>query len=144
MKKFFLAVISLVVAIPLFADDDRPITVDKMPSAAREFISRHFEGLPVAVAKQEGTFLLKNYDVIFTNGDKVEFDRKGMWTNLDCKYGKVPAAVIPQKIADYIARQYPGVEVLQIEKEDRRYEVELSNRVDLTFNSSMELIDIDY
>ncbi len=144
MKKFFLAVISLVVAIPLFADDDRPITVDKMPSAAREFISRHFGGLPVAVAKQEGTFLLKNYDVIFTNGDKVEFDRKGMWTNLDCKYGKVPAEVIPQKIADYIAGQYPGVEVLQIEKEDGRYEVELSNRVDLTFNSSMELIDIDY
>lgn len=144
MKKFFLAVISLVVAIPLFADDDRPITVDKMPSAAREFISRHFGGLPVAVAKQEGTFLLKNYDVIFTNGDKVEFDRKGIWTNLDCKYGKVPAAVIPQKIADYIAGQYPGVEVLQIEKEDGRYEVELSNRVDLTFNSSMELIDIDY
>lgn len=144
MKKVLMAVISLVIAIPLFADDDRPITVDKMPSAAQEFISRHFGGLPVAVAKQEGTFLLMNYDVIFANGDKVEFDRKGMWTNLDCKYGKVPAAVIPQKIADYIARQYPGVEVLQIEKEDRRYEVELSNRVDLKFNNSMELIDIDY
>lgn len=67
-----------------------------------------------------------------------------MWTNLDCKYGKVPAAVIPQKIAYYITSKYPGVEVLQIEKEDRRYEVELSNRVDLTFNSSMELTDIDY
>lgn len=144
MKKVLMVVISLVIAIPLFADDDRPITVDKMPAAAQEFISKHFGGLPVAVAKQEGTFLLMNYDVIFANGDKVEFDRKGMWTNLDCKYGKVPAAVIPQKIADYIARQYPGVEVLQIEKEDRRYEVELSNRVDLTFNSSMELIDIDY
>lgn len=38
---------------------------------------------------------------------------------------------------------FKDVKIVQIEKEDRRYEVELSNGVDLTFNNSFKLLDVD-
>ena len=38
---------------------------------------------------------------------------------------------------------FKDVKIVQIEKEDRRYEVELSNGVDLKFNNSFKLLDVD-
>ena len=32
--------------------------------------------------------------LIFTNGDKLEFDKKGVWTEVNCKYSAVPVAVV--------------------------------------------------
>lgn len=144
MKKVLLAALALIIAFPVFADDDKPITIDKMPAAAQDFIKTHFDGLSVAVAKQEGAFIIKNYEVIFSNGDKVEFNRNGVWTNVDCKYSSVPQAIVPDRIAKYVAEKFPGAQILQIEKEDRRYEVELSNNIDLKFNNSFEILDVDF
>ena len=42
----------------------------------------------------------KSYDVIFTNGDKLEFDKKGVWTEVNCKYSAVPVAVVPDAIKE--------------------------------------------
>ena len=138
-----IVVSSVVLSNPAKADDDRPISVDKMPLVAQEFIKKHFPGKTVALAKQEGRLLEKNYDVIFIDGNKVEFNRSGEWTNVDCEYSSVPESIVPAPIAGYIRKNFPGVAVKQIEKDKRRYEVELANGVDLTFNMSGELVDVD-
>ena len=85
----------------------------------------------------------KSYDVIFIDGNKVEFDRNGVWTNVDCKYTEVPEGIVPGEIAGYVKEHFKDVKIVQIEKEDRRYEVELSNGVDLKFNNSFKLLDVD-
>ena len=144
MKKMILGILSLLfLASPAMADDDKPIKVKEMPVAAQEFIAEHFPGQSIAVAKQEGSFIEKNYDIIFTNGNKLEFDRKGIWTNVDCRYGSVPQAIIPAPITEYVKNHFPDCKVKKIEKENRKYEVELSNDVELKFNNSYELVDVD-
>ncbi len=144
MKKMIFGILSfLLFAVPVMADDDKPIKVEQMPVAAQQFMAEHFPGQSVAVAKQEGSFVEKNYDVIFTNGNKLEFDRKGVWTNVDCRYGQVPQEIIPAPIAEYVKNHFPDGKVKKIEKENRKYEVELSNNVELTFNNSFELVDVD-
>lgn len=144
MKKMVtIAAIFMFLAAPAKADNDKPIKIEKMPVAAQEFIAEYFPGQSVAVAKKEGSFIELNYDVIFTNGNKVEFDRKGVWTNVDCRYGFVPQGIIPAPIAEYVKNNFPDSEVKKIEKENRRYEVELSGDIELKFNSSFELIDVD-
>ena len=144
MKRFWITLISsLIISIPAMADDDKPVEVSKMPSKAQEFISTYFPGNKVAVAKQEGRFILKSYDVIFINGDKVEFDRNGNWTNVECKYTKVPDGITPQPIDSYIKTNYPQSNIKAIEKEERHYDVELDNGTDLKFNFSYKLIKID-
>lgn len=145
VRTLVLIVLSLVVfSHPAKADDDRPISVDKMPLEAQEFIKKFFPGKKVAVAKQEGRFVEKNFDVIFIDGNKVEFDRNGEWTNVDCEYSSVPEGIVPAPIAGYVQEHFPGVKIRQIEKENRKFEVELENGVNLDFSRSFKLLDIDF
>ena len=96
------------------------------------------------MAKMETDFLSKSYDVIFTNGDKLEFDKKGGWTNVDCKQTQVPKDILPKEILNYLNANYPNLNVRQIEKTDSKgYDVELSNGVELEFNKKFQVIDID-
>ena len=144
LKIFLIAAISFLFAAPqAFADDDKPITLTGLPQKAQTFIAAHFPQKEIAVAKQEGHLLGKSYDVIFTNGDKVEFNRSGEWTKVSCRHNSVPQGIVPAQIMEYINKNYPGATVKDIEKEDWLYEVGLNNGIDLKFNNSFKLVNID-
>ena len=86
MKKLLLALVCLFgVTLTVSADKDKPISENQLPAAARQFIKTHFPKNKIAMAKQETGFFSKEFDVIFTNGDKLEFDGKGNWTQVSCK-----------------------------------------------------------
>ena len=145
MKKIVFLFISLfAMNLVALAGNDKPIQVSEMPKAAQLFIKNHFADLSVAMAKVETDFLDKNYDVVFTNGNKVEFDKKGNWTNVDCEHTQVPVAILPEAIRQYVAKNYPDAKVLKIEVTDRKgYDVELSNGFELEFDKRMNVIDLD-
>jgi len=126
-----------------WADNDKPIKVEQMPQRAQQFIKKHFSGSSIALAKMESDFLSKSYDVIFTNGNKAEFDKKGEWKEIDCKYSQVPSAIIPAAIQNYVKKQYPNTKILKIEKDNRSYEVKLSNGWEVKFDKNFNVIDID-
>ena len=145
MKKFtFLFVCLFAMSLNVLASNDKPIQVTEMPKAAQAFIKSHFADQSVAVAKLENDFMNKSYDVIFTNGDKVEFDKKGNWTNVDCEHTQVPVAVIPQAIQDYVSKNYPNAKVVKTEKTDRKgYDVDLNNGFDLEFDNKFRVVETD-
>ena len=145
MKKIVFLFISLfAMNLVALAGNDKPIQVSEMPKAAQLFIKNHFADLSVAMAKVETDFLDKNYDVVFTNGNKVEFDKKGNWTNVDCEHTQVPVAILPEAIRQYVAKNYPDAKVLKIELTDRKgYDVELNNGFELEFDKRMNVIDVD-
>ena len=78
------------------------------------------------------------------NGTKLEFDKKGNLTEIDCKQATVPDQLIPQAIKNYLMANYAGQSVKKIEMNKNEYEVELANGLDLTFNKHFQLIDIDW
>ena len=125
------------------ANDDKPIKVEQLPQTSQQFIKKHFAGKGIAIAKMESGIIEKSYDVIFTNGDKLEFDRKGHWTDIDCKYSEVPASAVPKQIADYVKQNHKDVKILKIEKEGKRHDVDLSNGWELTFDKNFNIVDID-
>lgn len=145
MKKLaFLFVGLFVMTLTVWAGNDKPIQVSELPQKAQQFIKKHFADQSVAMAKMETEFMDKSYDVIFTNGDKVEFDKKGKWTSVDCKHTQVPAEVIPVDVQKYVTRNYPDAKILKIEVTDRKgYEIDLSNGFDIEFDKKMNVIDID-
>ena len=145
MKKWTILFVSmLVMSVTTWAGNDKPIQISQMPQAAQQFIKKHFTNQSVAVAKVETELLDKNYDVIFTNGDKVEFNKKGQWTNIDCKHTQVPVEVIPMAIQKYVSQQFPNAKVVKIEITDHKgYEVDLSNGFDIEFDKKMNVIDLD-
>lgn len=46
------------------------------------------------MVKVESDFLQKSYDVIFIDGNKVEFDKKGNWIEVNCKFSVVLQGII--------------------------------------------------
>ena len=119
-------------------------TVEESVLCGEQFIKQHFADSKVALAKMESDFFYKSYEVIFTNGDKVEFDNKGNWEEVNCKYSSVPTAIIPAAIQKYVATNYPDAKILKIERDKKDYEVKLSNRTELKFDLKFNLIDIDF
>lgn len=145
IKKSIMAIVCLIAfQTQISADNDRPVSVGQLPAAAQQTLNTHFAGKKVAMAKVEG-LIDKDYDVIFTNGEKIEFDRKGEWKEIDCKTSAVPAKLIPQQIRNYVNDNYNGDKIVKIEKDRRKgeYEIELSNGIEITFNKKFVVIDID-
>lgn len=144
MKKVLILLVCLfTLQIVAWADDDKPIQVNQLPQQAQTFIKTYFANSKVAMAKMETDWLDKSYDVIFTNGDKLEFDRKGAWTEVNCKYSVVPAALVPAAIQKYVSASYPDAKILKIEKDKHDYEVKLSTGWEIKFDLKFNVIDID-
>ena len=125
------------------AGNDKPIAINALPAKAQILLNNHFNGQKVMLATIELGVVSRNYDVVLQNGTKLEFDKKGNLTEIDCKQGIVPAKLIPQAIRNYLKENYPAQAVKKIEMNKNEYEVELTNGLDLTFNKHFQLIDID-
>ena len=125
------------------AGNDKPISVDALPTKAQTMISNHFSNQKVMLATVESGIIGRSYDVVLHNGTKLEFDKKGNLTEINCKQGIVPALLIPQAIKNYLKDNYAGQSVKKIEMNKNEYEVELANGLDLTFNKHFLVIDID-
>ena len=125
------------------AGNDKPIPVNALPAKAQTLLSQHFNGQKVMLATIESGVVSRSYDVVLQNGTKLEFDKKGNLTEIDCKQATVPAKLIPQAIRNYLKENYPEQAVKKIEMNKNEYEVELANGLDLTFNKHFQVIDID-
>lgn len=147
MKKIllFMACVCMMSVVRASSDNDRPITVGQLPDKAQAFIKQHFADVQVALAKVEDDFFDKEYKVIFVTGQKIEFDRRGDWMEIDCKYSEVPSSVLPAFVSQHVNKTWPDAKVWKIEKDnkDREYEVKLSNRWELTFNFKGVLTDAE-
>lgn len=143
MKKISVLFAVLAVSFTAFAGNDKPISEDKLPAAAREFIAGHFSGVKISLATVDKELLDTTYEVFFTNGDKVEFDKKGQWKDIDCKYSRVPENAIPEEISRYVSTHHQGLYVKEIDRDKRDYEVKLNNGLELKFDLRFRLIGYD-
>lgn len=144
MKKLVILLVCMfTMQTMVMADNDKPIQVNQLPVKAQTFIKTYFKDQKVALAKLESELFYKGYDVVFTNGEKLEFDKAGEWTEIQCHQSEVPAQIVPEAIRNYVKTNYPGARILQIERDKQEYEIKLSNRWEITFDSQMRVIDID-
>lgn len=144
MKKWILMLICVLgVQSMAWADNDKPIQIGQLPTKAQTFITTYFKEHKVALAKMESGLFYKSYDVIFTNGEKLEFDKSGDWTEIQCKASEVPVQAIPAEICSYVTSTYPDAKILQIERDGKEYEIKLSNHWEITFDYKFRVIDID-
>ena len=144
MKKTFLAIACLFTLVTnACADNYQPISQTQLPEKAQTFLSTYFPEAKISLVRKEIDVMELTYDVIFTDGCKVEFDRKGNWTEVDCLTHTLPAGIVPEAIGKVVNTHYPGAEATKIERNHREIDVKLNNHVELTFNKHMQLVDID-
>ena len=125
------------------AGDEKPINVNDLPAQAQALLSDCFKNQKVMLATMESGIVSKNYDVVLQDGTKLEFDKKGNLTEVDCKHGIVPSQLVPQPIKHFLKNYYEGQSVRKIEIKKKGYEFELVNGLDLTFDKHFKLTDVD-
>lgn len=122
---------------------DKPVAPDQLPEKAVAFINEHFTESVIAFSKQDRDFLKVSYEVVLTDGTKIEFRRGGEWKEIDRHHERIPDGIIPQDIATKILELYPNSFATKVENDSRHIEVELNNRLELKFDKNHNLIGID-
>ncbi len=118
-----------------YAFDKYSVDRNDLPEAAQAFLKEYFPKAKVGMVKTDKHLLKKtDYDVKLVNGTKIEFNNAGKWTSVDCKTREVPKGIIPKNISNYVKKNFPNVKIVKIEKSSTKYEVGLSDDVELTFN----------
>lgn len=115
-------------------------TVRSQPNRCRDRRKSSLPGIfpveKIAYAKKESDFFEVIYEVMFTNGSKVEFRRNGAWKEVDCRYSSLPAGIVSMPIETKVQELYPGAAVIKIERDKQEVEVKLNNGMELTFDRS--------
>ena len=137
----FLMVVVLCVCTAC-ADDFTTTDVTSLPAKAQQYL-KHFDS-PVACIEvdNDGVFG-KTYDVKLRDGSEIDFDKKGDWKSIDTNLKPVPATFVHKSIAGYVKKNYPDTFVSKIERDSRGYDVELSNHMDLKFDTNGNFVRFD-
>ena len=143
MKKLMFMTCLVLFALTACADDDLPIRTNQLPRTAQQFLAQHFRGVEVAYAKQDDEGFDKSYEVVFVDGNKVEFRRNGEWKEVDCSYGKVPDGIVPRAILDYVRRNHAGQQIRKIDRERYGYEIKLTSGLELKFDRNGRFLRFD-
>jgi Protein of unknown function (DUF2874). len=144
MKKILMIGLAVFLALP-FASAKDVITkdVEKLPVLAREFISKYFPDEKISYIEIDRGIVSTTYEVTFVNGIDLEFNKKGEWREVDTKNFPIPAGIVPDQINEFVKQHFEQEFITQIEKKMFRYEIKLSNKMELEFNKKGELVEID-
>ena len=142
MKRILVIVISLMAIGSISKADDKPVKFEKLPTAAQKFVKDNFTDNTVVLVTKDND-VAPDYEVMFDNGTVLHFSSKGTLEKIEAYKEGVPQYLIPKKIQEYVSATYPGVFYREYEIDRGKYEVKLSNGLELTFNSAFTLIEVD-
>ena len=143
MKKSILSALLVLTVCFTACANEKVIAYLEMPLQAQQLIETHFSKADVALVLMDSELLRTEYEVRLADGTKLEFDKNGELTKIDCGAMAVPEALIPQAVRAYVTATFPNAFITEWGKDDRRWKAELNNGLDLEFNGKYEFIRID-
>lgn len=144
MKRILLMMVMIAGMLSASARDTYSHDVNILPAAARATIKNNFKSEVSHIKIEKDWGRVSEYDVVLTDGSEITFDRNGNWKTVEVRRNaSVPSVFIPSAIATYIKQNQNNVAIIGIEKKRSGYEVELSNGVDMVFNSHGKFLKYD-
>ena len=128
MKRTFITAffaMLLVVFTVSCSSEDKEFDNVVLPIPAQLFVKQYFADATYSRVEKEKDDGFWEYEVLLSDGSKVEFNEKGEWTSVECKYSEIPVGIIPTVIAEDIAKRYPDLKPYKIEKEVGGYEIDI-------------------
>lgn len=134
MKKLILTFLMALVAFAAVAGE-RPVRFEELPERAQDFIRTYLGELTFSYAKYDSDITDQTYDVVFTDGTEVEFNRRGEWLKVEgTRRFAVPEAIVPMGVVGYVEANHPSMIIVEVERERKSYKVTLSNDLELVFD----------
>ncbi len=128
--------------------DDEDIAPADLPANIRDFITTYFPGTTIEEAERENN---GNFEVELSNDEELIFDADGNFLGRaedddedDRDEEDIAVEDLPQAVKDYIAANYPGVAIIEAEREDDgKFEVTLNNGVELHFDAEGNFLEAE-
>ena len=134
MKKIIILLMLVVTSFTTFAKDRILSQVSELPETSRTFIDKYYKAKEISHIKTEGYLLWKEYEIIFMDGAEVEFNDKGEWKSISSKIDTIPSEIIPEKIREYMNKNYSGKKINKIERYGSGYELKINKGLELKFD----------
>ena len=141
-KNLFVALLALTCSFTACADE-QVVTYDQVPEPAKAIVAAHFDVTQIAYVMLDKELFNDEYEVRFNDGRTIEFNKAGELLKVDCKRTEVPYALIPEPVQAYVKAHFPNAFITEWGKDDRGYQAELNNGLDLKFNRQYEFVRID-
>lgn len=142
MKKILAIAAIALASLQIVQADDKPVTFAQLPEAARTFIQTNYPDEKISYATVDDDFIRPDYNVMLANGVRLQFENDGALEKIESRAG-IPESLIPFQIRDYVKMHYPDAFFVEYEIGRKSYEVKLSNRLEIKFNRSFNVIEID-
>ena len=146
MKHFAFIALTISMFMNLYAcngDDKRPITFTELPQSSQTFVKTYFSDKQVSAIFKE-IHGKNEYEVLFSDGAQIEFTSKGDWDEVkDRDADGVPTSFLPKAMLNYVVSNFSGANIIKINKERSKFEVELNNGVDLVFDKNGNFLRYD-
>ena len=120
---------------------------DKKASFINTFVKTYFPDTEVMATIKDGL----DCDVTLSDYTQIGFDGnlfgKIDWDEVDCGHANVnasvPAALVPVEIANYVSRLHDTQSIVKISKDNRSWDIELSNGIEIEFDKRFNVVDFD-
>lgn len=110
----------------------QPVDAASLPAAITTFMNKHFPGDKVRKAEKDSGRRGVEYEVDLASGAEFDCFENGEWKEVKAAHGSaVPAAIVPEAIAAYVAKNFEGQKIVEISRKRGGYEVELTNGTEL-------------
>ena len=140
--KTIIAVIACLAAFMLNGNAaNNALPINSLPVNVITFVQQNFPDKQITSIEKEMTD--NTIEVGLNDGTQIDFDDNGNWNAIYSQIDAVPSDVVPSAIMKIIDDNFPGTSVVEIDKEDYGYEVELPCGVFLHFNHNYQLLGFD-
>ena len=144
MKKLMLILAVIIGAFTASARNNYSHNPADLPNSAQTILKNNFKAGVNHIKIEKDFGKIKEYDVVLTDGTEVSFDSHGNWKDIEVRQNaSVPSSLVPKAITEYIKLNQKKVKITGIEKNRSGYEVELSNGVEIKFNSEGQFLRYD-
>ncbi len=135
----------LIFSFPLQINHDhRFITFEDLPTKAKSFVRTYFGHYDIRFVKIDITMTKTNYTVQFENDMKIEFNSNGDWDEVNSPSDCLPSDFLNNMIINHLNKNYPDYCLHVISKGKHKFEVELTNGLELVFNKKGEFLRYDH
>lgn len=144
--KLHAIIAAAMLSIGMCACSTETVTHDatELPAKARDLISQNFNSSISLIEVEKHVGSVSEYEVTLTNGCQITFNGSGEWKSVDTPNNMpIPEGLVPTAIAGYVAEKHQGAYIVGLEKEKNGFEVELSNNVEMKFDSAGNFIKYD-
>lgn len=134
----------LSLATTLISAQDKVVPYSQIPSKIKNYVTTHFPKHSIVKSDIdiEGLGGAKQYEIDLSDGTELKFNNKNQIIDIDGKT-KLPDSVIPEKIKQYIATNYPGNVITDWELDGKNQQISLDNDLEIEFNMKGDFVKID-